>query len=193
MNDRIGNNLINALNRVVGGFGDVMSTLARKAVPHIRQRTRRGMDDKGSPFKAYSPKYLRRKRTNVNLYGNRRVTKNQSRMLDELTVTTSEGTGFSSNGGGNMGRFIDPKRKTYQAGSTSSVTIGWNDPKKANIAGYHHLGRTAGNPSGFMPRRPFLGLEPEFIAKEVQQDFQKLVTESFGTAGANERITMRLM
>ena len=86
MSDRIGKNLINALNRVVGGFGDVMDTLARKAVPHIRQRTRRGVDEKGAPFGAYTEKYRRRKRTLVDLYGNPRVTKNRTRMLDELRV-----------------------------------------------------------------------------------------------------------
>ena len=120
------------------------------------------------------------------------MTKNNTRMLDELAVVTSPTTTFSSLGGGSKGRFRgQPSNKgQFAKGTTSSVEIGFRHPIKAKIAGWHHSGREGINK---MPARPFLGLEKEWVERNVSQEFQKMVNMRFGADGAGETITMRLM
>jgi len=196
MNDTLGKNITNALNRVVSGLGDVMSVLARKAVPHIRQRTRRGIDDQGVPFNRYTEKYAKRKRQNkVDLYGNRRVTKNNTRMLDSLAIVSEPTSTFSSLGGGNSGRFRSKATGQFTKASSQSVVIGFRDPRKAKIAGYHMRG-SAGqrNGQGASPafERRFMGLEKSFVEKHVAEAFGQLVNNSFSSEAQRASFEMRL-
>jgi len=191
MSDRIGKNLINALNRVVGGLGSTMSTLAKKAVPHIRQRTRRGISDTGAPFAKYTRDYLRRKKTGVNLYGNSRLSRSQVRMLDTMGIVSEPTSKFDSIGGGNTGRFRSRATGQFVKGSVSSLEIGFTDPVKAKIAKYHQTGRKTDRNK--MPPRPFMGLEKDFVGRTVSREFKEVISKAFGAGAVAENIKARII
>ena len=172
-------------------LGRGVLTMGESLANAIRTRTKAGIKEGGGNFAPYSERYAKRKgSSNVNLYGNEKVSRpgRSQRMVDSLQVqegsngnikANAAGTGSRLTGAG--GRFV-----TMDQGKNITLTIGMDpsDLESLKVATTHQTGSVKRN----IQARPWIGVN----AQEEQQAFDVLTRELRLPPGTKQVINVNL-
>lgn len=178
----IASELHQSLGRGVMSMGDHLANA-------IRVRTKSGISSEGGFFVPYSERYsTRKKSSNVDLYGNSRVSRRPRHMVDALQVQEGSNGNIRANAAGTGSRLIGDRGRfvTMDQGRNITLTIGIDpsDQESLKVATTHQFGSVSKN----IPARPWIGVN----AQEEQQAFDVLTRELRLPPGTKQIINVSL-
>lgn len=154
---RVGQEFIGQLREYANELaGKVVISIGQAGVEHIRQRTRRGYDRRGTNFIPYSERYKKAGQP-VDLH-------DTGAMLGNLQVLEGGRSTVDTGLGG--GQIRGPVRGQTQSIRDVNVQIGFTDPDQA-IKAYAHVSGDYGR--GPKKVRDFMGLEDLWVQEEVDR------------------------